>query len=92
MTHHEPVCHLGYPWTQLEGMLGERVQFLHLWMRGQTMAICDGSPERKWVDDDTVPGGMRLVEVGPPLCSEAHGPVVYAWDYERWERGGAVID
>lgn len=75
----------GYPWSQLDEILPpDTVKSLEQWMYGQTMMICEGSPERKWVDDESAPDGWRLVEVGPSKCDRAHGVVVYGWDLERF--------
>ena len=88
-----PECHQGYPWTQIYEMFDEDVvEDLESFMVGQTMSICEGGPERMWIDDHTSPGGMRLVEAGPPPCSEAHGTVVYPWDLTRYIEGKPVID
>lgn len=76
----------GYPWTQLETIFPPTtVSRLEAWMFGQTMMICDGSPEWKWVDDE-------LVEVGPSKCDRAHGGVVYEWDLDRFLLGLPVVD
>lgn len=90
----DPECHLGYSARQLDAIFGTGFvrEAFNNWMIGQTMAICDGSPEREWVDDPDAPGGMRLVETGPSLCSEPHGGIVYTWDLWRYLDGGPVID
>lgn len=76
----------GYPWSQLERIFQPTtVSRLEAWMSGQTMMICDGSPERKWVHG-------KLVEVGPPKCDRAHGLVVYEWDLERFLLRLPVVD
>ena len=87
-------CRLGYTPDEVEAILGPDADLdvFSEWMYGQTMAICDGGPETTWIDDPTAPGGMRLVEVGPPLCSEAHGAVVYPWDLTRFIEGRPVVD
>lgn len=82
-------CHTGYggyPWSQLDEILPtDTVRALEQWMYGQTMMICDGSPEREWVNDE-------LVEVGPSKCDRAHGGVVYEWDLDRFLLGLPVVD
>lgn len=76
----------GYPWSQLDEILPpDTAKALGQWMYGQTMMICDGSPERKWIDGE-------LIEVGPPKCDRAHGPVVYEWDLDRFLLGLPVVD
>lgn len=87
-----PDCQYGYTETQLDEILGDRIPEFNGWMWGQTMAICNGDPQREWVDDPGAPGGMKLVETGPPLCESAHGPVVYPWDLARFLEGRPVID
>lgn len=94
MTLPDPECRYGYPATQVDEILafGPRQQAFWDWMYGQTMAICNRDPQREWIDDDESPGGMRLVEVGPPLCDRAHGTIVYPWDLARFIDGRPVID
>lgn len=76
----------GYPWSQLDEILPpDTVKSLEQWMYGQTMMICDGSPERTWIDGE-------LVEVGPPKCNRSHGTVVYEWDLARFLLGLPVVD
>lgn len=88
----EPGCQYGYTRPQLHTILGDSLQEFDDWMWGQTMAVCEAAPEREWVDDPGSPGGMRLVEVGPPLCSHPHGPVVYPWDLQRFLEGRPIVD
>lgn len=72
----KPECWLGYPFSQLQDILGEdRAKELFNWMYGQTMAICDGQR----YDHD--------LQEYLPTCPEPHGPVVYAWDFSRWLAG-----
>lgn len=83
----------GYPWTQLETIFPDKTfAMLKGWMYGQTMMLCDGSPEREWVHDESAPGGRYLVEVGPSKCGQAHGGVVYEWDLDRFLLGLPVVD
>lgn len=83
----------GYPWSQLERIFPPTTMSrLEAWMYGQTMMICNGTPERKWVDDESAPGGQRLEEVGPSKCDRAHGLVVYEWDLDRFLLGLPVVD
>lgn len=70
----QPECWLGYPITQLEEYLGpQRAEKLWEWMYGQTMSICDGQRYdhelQSYVD----------------TCPEPHGPVIYVWDFQRWQ-------
>lgn len=89
----EPQCRRGYPWSQIDTFLDVgRVAELMDWMHGQTMTLCQMDPQREWIDDEEAPGGMRLIDVGPPLCDRPHGPVVYRWDLERFLAGGPIID
>lgn len=76
----EPDCTHGYSFALLEATLGEeRFDSLMAWMHGQTMMLCDGqryNHETKSYEPTHDP----------------HGTVVYAWDVERWERGGPILD
>jgi hypothetical protein len=76
----EPDCTHGYSFDLLEETLGkERFDRLMHWMRGQTMMLCDG---RRYDHD------AKSYEE----THEAHGPVVYAWDAERFLAGGPILD
>ena len=76
-----PECTFGYPTTQLGRVLdAQAYNRLMLWMRGQTMAICDG---RRF--------NYETGEYEPTGCGP-HGPVVYTHDVERWSRAGPIID
>lgn len=89
----DPKCSLGYTPDQIAVLTGDREQEFWDWMRGQTVAICQADPQREWVEDTSALGGMRIVEIGPPLCDIAHGaPIVYRWDLERFLAGLPVID
>lgn len=92
MTLPEPECRVGYTYRQLEAILEDRLEDFWDWMWGQTMMLCNAEAEREWTDDAGAPGGMRLVEVGPALCAEPHGGVVYTWDLERYLSGRQIID
>lgn len=78
----EPECELGYPHSQLEEMFDEQqMKRLHLWMAGQTQAICEG----------------KLYDHGKgeyyPCCDgTAHGYVMYAHDVRRWLSAGPILD
>lgn len=88
-----PKCHLGYTPDQITALTGDREEEFWHWMRGQTMAVCNAEPQRKWVEDETHDGGMKLITVGPPLCSVAHGaPIVYRWDLERFLANLPITD
>lgn len=76
----EPDCTHGYSFDLLEGTLGDaRFSELMDWMSGQTMMLCDG---RRY-DHDT----QEYYET-----HDAHGPVVYTWDVQRFLRGGPIVD
>lgn len=76
----EPDCTHGYSFDLLEETLGAaRFAELMDWMRGQTMMLCDG---RRY-DHDT----QEYYET-----HDAHGPVVYTWDIQRFLRGGPILD
>lgn len=90
----KPECHYGYPAAQVDAILafGPRQQAFWAFMRGQTMTICDASPEREWVPSADGVGGRMLVDVGPPLCDLPHGTVVYLWDFQRFIEGRLIVD
>lgn len=88
----EPECRGGYTREQIMEIVGDRVDDFWHWMRGQTMMICNQDPQRKWVDDSEAPGGMRIVDIGPSLCDQPHGVVVYPWDLQRYLDGRPIID
>lgn len=76
----EPDCDHGYSVALLEETLGEeRFKELMGWLYGQTMMLCDG---RRY---DPVTESYTETH-------EAHGPVIYAWDVERFMRGGPILD
>lgn len=75
-----PDCELGFPTAQVEQILAEDFAAFAHWMRGQTMAICEG---RRY-DHDTH-------EYTPTGCGP-HGPVVYPWDLDNYLRGGRIHD
>lgn len=76
----EPDCTHGYSIALLEDSLPKDLfENLMAWMYGQTMMLCEGrlyNHESKSYEP----------------THDAHGPVVYAWDVERWERGGPILD
>jgi len=76
----EADCNGGYSFALLEATLGEeRFAELTDFMNGQTMTLCEG---RRY-DHET----ESYTET-----HEAHGPVVYTWDVERFMRGGPILD
>lgn len=76
----EPDCTHGYSVDLLEEYLSkEDFKDLMWWMRGQTMALCDG---RRYDYEK-----REYYETG-----HSHGPVVYPWDVKRWERVGPILD
>ena len=77
----EPECAYGYTTEQLEQILGEGLDRFYGWMRGQTMALCQGAAynhETKQYEEAC--GGIE------------HGPVVYSWDLARYLAGRTVVD
>lgn len=75
-----PECGLGYTDSQLKTILGSRYEEFIRWMRGQTVALCDGKRYDYEVNEYVNTG------CGP------HGVVVYSWDLERFIDGLPVID
>lgn len=76
----QPECHIGYPFRQLEGILGDRMDEFSRWLAGQTISQCDG---RKYNYDTK--------EYEPTGCGP-HGFVAYRWDVERFLAGKPIID
>jgi hypothetical protein len=76
----QPECESGYPVTQVEAILGDRMTEFNRWMRGQTGAICDG---RKY---DHNKREYHNTNCGP------HGMVVYAWDLRQFLDGGDDLE
>lgn len=79
-----PNCQMGYTREQIDRIVGEhgshsRIRF-HLWMSGQTMAICDG---REY--------DHEARKYGPTGCGP-HGPIVYGHDVRRFLAGLPVLD
>lgn len=75
-----PACRLGYTYSQLETILGERTDVFGRWMRGQTMDICDGRHYNHILDTYEASG------CGP------HGVVVYPCDLQRFLAGQPITD
>ncbi len=80
MTLEKPECSIGYPQSQLERILGDRLDEFNRWMNGQTMTLCDG---RSYCYECKQ---YRETGCGP------HGPVVYQWDLGRYLAGKPIID
>lgn len=78
----KPECSLGYTPEQVTILTGDREDDFWRWMRGQTMAICDGrSYNHATKEYEEACGGV------------AHGmPIVYASDMGRFLLGLPVID
>lgn len=76
----DPVCKLGYPETQLEEILGARLKDFNVWMRGQTVSLCDG---KYWDYEE--------MEYKPSGCGP-HGAVVYSCDVQDFLEGRDVQD
>lgn len=78
----EPSCFLGYPRSQVVEIVGLRLDAFDHWMRGQTVAICDG---RRYDPDQR--------DYVPTACSaHPHGVVVYPWDVRQFLAGGGPLD
>lgn len=77
----EPKCRLGYTRSQIEEIMGDRLEEFHSWMYGQTMALCEG---RKW--------NHTLKQYEDACEGIPHGIIVYPWDAERFLLGLPVID
>lgn len=75
-----PECKLGYPATQLEGLLGLRMNELNEWMIGQTFTSCDG---RQY--------NYKLGKYEPTGCGP-HGYVYYSHDVKKFLAGLPVTD
>ena len=74
-------CPLGYPLAQVEEIVESMADF-NDWMRGQTMAVCDGEQ----YDYE----GSRYKASG--CFDHPHGVVVYPGDLRRYLAGLPVID
>ena len=75
-----PECKHGFTQGQLVDILGDRLVEFKMWMRGQTIASCDGRLYNH---------GKKEYE--PSGCGP-HGFVVYSWDLERFLDGRPIID
>lgn len=77
-----PECKYGFTRDQVEDILqGARLKDFDNWCYGQTMMLCTGV---RYNHDE------KKYEASG--CDEAHGPVVYPWDFERFLAGGEVVD
>jgi len=76
-----PDCESGYTYNQLLEILGDDLPNFNQWMRGQTMALCEG---RRY--------NHETKEYTPKCGGVAHGGVVYPWDLARYLDGLPVID
>jgi len=71
----KPECRWGYTNSQINEILGDRVDDFTKWMTGQTMSICEGKAYNH--------KNKEYVEV----CNGIHhGVVVFPWDLERFLR------
>ena len=77
----EAQCEMGYTRAQLGIILGNELETFDSWMRGQTMAICEG----KQYNHDTK-------EFEEMCHGVMHGPVVYSDDLSRYLAGLPIID
>ena len=75
-----PSCELGYTDDDLAQILGQRFSEFKHWMRGQTIAVCEG---RRYDH-----GRQVWLETG---CGP-HGPATYGHDLRRFLAGGPIID
>lgn len=74
-------CPLGYTREQVEQITAERYDEFAKWMRGQTVALCDG---RQWDHDKQ--------EDEPTSCTDSpHGLVTYPHDVAQFIRGGGPL-
>lgn len=78
----EPECQHGYTQTQIEKIMGDRIDAFYRWMRGQTTMLCDGRRYdytiKSYVPDGCSPGG--------------HGMIIYRSDVEQYLNGGFPLD
>lgn len=75
-----PACHYGYDREQIEQLMADDLDRFDRWMRGQTIAICDGR------EYDYEASEYRETGCGP------HGGVVYAHDVANYLNGGQIRD
>lgn len=75
-----PECELGYTVEQLQRILGDRYEEFLFWMRGQTLAACQGKRYNH--------SAKEYEETG---CGP-HGFAYYAWDLQRFLDNRPVID
>lgn len=73
-------CELGYTRSQVEEIVGLRLDAFDHWMRGQTAAICDGHRY-----------DYEAREYQPTGCGP-HGVVVYRHDLSNFLNGGPIRD
>jgi len=78
----EPVCPLGYPRSQLEEFLGDRLEAFTEWMRGQTVVICQG---KRWSPEERR-------DVPTDCFGHPHNVVTYRHDVERYLAGKEPLD
>lgn len=79
-------CPLGYPAHQLEAILGDGLSDFNYWMRGQTVAQCEG---RRW--DYAARDGRG--DYVPDACADhPHGMVVYGCDLRAYLTGRLPLD
>ncbi len=77
----EPACRLGYPWEQVERILGGSAARFSEWMSSQTVALCQG---------EVYNYDKKAYE--PSGCDRPHGTVVYAHDLRRYLAKQPIID
>lgn len=75
----DPECILGYPLSRVEDLLGPSFERFRYWMRGQTVAQCDGRSYNYEIK------GYEPTGCGP------HGTVVYVHDLKRWLANEGVM-
>ncbi|MEV2239498.1 hypothetical protein [Micromonospora sp. NPDC049891] len=76
----DPDCRRGYTYDQMEAILAGQTDAFGRWMRGQTLAFCDG------IEYDYESKAHKPTGCGP------HGPVVYGHDLRRFLANLAPLD
>lgn len=76
----KPKCKYGYTNPQIRKIMGDDLDRFMKWMRGQTIAECNG------MEFDYETGKQRLSGCGP------HHLVYYPQDVENFLEGGPILD
>lgn len=94
----EPTCRSGYTASDLEAILGDRIDDFWDFMVGQTMMLCDGTMydhERQGyftTECSNMLPGMPILREEIGYVNSGHGGVVYRTDLQRYLWGLPVID